>query len=239
MRKIGVLLALAVVLGGDEIERINSLVKEVESMRMGYEKCQEELKLCNKSLRPSSSSTKEMEYKKSLENLQAINAEKEKKIKNLQNQIINLKSQIQNYKSSLKNKDLRIASLEKEVKKLQLLRQKNKQKSKACTSTQKSVILLKKEKQQHLLLDNEKRVIVKEDYKVTITRPKTFRTLNEADIYDKPGGKKIDRWEKGRSFTSYMDAGEWVKITGYFIDRKWTKANRDLWIKRSDAFERD
>ncbi len=99
-------------------------------------------------------------------------------------------------------------------------------------------------------LKNQKKALVHEDsnkqeniknekqIQTHITKPKTFRTLREAYIYDAPKGKVVAKWEKGRSFTSYMDAGEWVKITGYFINKKWTPAQKELWIKRADAFER-
>ena len=67
---------------------------------------------------------------------------------------------------------------------------------------------------------------------------RTYRTSKEANIYNQIDGKVIDRWEKGRSFTSYIYSDDWIKITGYFVDKKWQKAKKDLWIRKNEAVRR-
>ena len=235
MKKIGALLALITLLWGDEIERINALVKEIEGMRTGYEKCQEQLQLW-KGLSKEQNNTKAEVHTRSLKSLQETT---KKEMSKLHTQIKSLENQIKEYENSLKTKSQEMERLQKEIARLKASQKaasaKN-QRTKECKEN--SVIVIKEEKKQHLSLDGQKGVVLDKNYKITTTRPKTFRTLREADIYDKPEGKKIDRWVKGRSFTSYIESGNWVKITGYFVNRKWTEAKKDLWIRKSDAFER-
>lgn len=65
-----------------------------------------------------------------------------------------------------------------------------------------------------------------------------FRLNKESYIYDGAKANVIDKWEEGTSFTSNMKIGSWIKITGYFIDRKWTKAQEDMWVRSEDAIKR-
>ena len=236
MKRIGAVLALTTFLWGDEIERINALVKEIEGMRTGYEKCQEQLQLC-KAPSKDRNDTKEKECTRSFALLQERTKQERAK---LHTRIESLENQIKEYKKELKTKSQEIEHLQKEIARLKVSQKSSKTKSQTTKECkEKSIVVIKEEAKQHLSLDGQKRVVLNKNYKITTTRPKTFRTLREADIYDKPEGKKIDRWVKGRSFTSYIESGEWVKITGYFINRKWTEAKKDLWIRRSDALERD
>lgn len=71
------------------------------------------------------------------------------------------------------------------------------------------------------------------------TKAKTYRVRKDTDIYEAPEGKSIDQWKAKTSFTSMQKEGEWIRITGYFVDKKWHSA-RDvsLWIRQSDAIER-
>jgi len=240
---------LSVFAYGDEIERINTLVKEVTSLRLGFEKCEEELKLCKFSSKPPK---KDVEKRASAKKLATMRRAEKKKIKELSTQIKMLEKQIQSLKERLASKSKETLKLRQEIetlkketnkkKRVQNEKLKKLKESKNCTDdnqTSPVVILQQKHKQTHLDLDENGRVLVKENFKIVITHPKTFRTLKKAPVYDKPNGKKIDTWEKGRSFTSYKESGEWIKITGYFVDRKWTKAKKEMWIKKSDAFERD
>ncbi len=243
MKKIALVFALSALLYGDEIERINALVKEIANLRMGYEQCQRELLLQKKHTQPMVNDVKVQECEDALHKLSRSS---EQEMQKLHQEIKNLKNQIKKQQNSLKIKSKEIAKLQKELKKYKSKKKKNlknqinKKDHKSAPSCPAPTVLIKeKQKHTHIALDEEGRVIIKESYKITTTRPKTFRTLREAAIYDKPGGTKIDMWEKGRSFTSYIESGSWIKITGYFIDRKWTKAKREMWIKKSDAFERD
>jgi chromosome segregation ATPase len=67
----------------------------------------------------------------------------------------------------------------------------------------------------------------------------TYRLKHDSKIYDAIDGKVVDTWEKQRSFTSAYYQDGWVKVTGYFVDKKWQSAkDKSLWIKRKDAYRR-
>lgn len=70
--------------------------------------------------------------------------------------------------------------------------------------------------------------------------PAAYRMKNDGMIYDAPDGKPLFSWEAQRSFTSGMRAGEWIKITGYFVNRKWqaTRENENLWVRENDVIRR-
>ena len=245
MKRIGLSFLLVTLLNADEIERINALVKEVESMRVGYEKCEEQLKIYKTSPKSAAISVKQDECETTLKNIQDGT---KKKIESLQTKIKDLESQIVEYKNKLKLKTKEIKSLHKQIDSLKtdiLKKEKSlsqqatgKLSKRKCLQLQKPLIIEKEKQSEQLALDSQNRVVVQERYTVRVTKPKTFRTLHEADIYDKPDGAKIDRWVEGRSFTSYIESGDWIKITGYFVDKKWTEAKKELWIRKFDAFER-
>jgi putative cell wall-binding protein len=92
-----------------------------------------------------------------------------------------------------------------------------------------------------IIKDKQKEVFRKKQSSKEITaksKASTYRTANEANIYDAINGKIVAKWEKGRSFTSYISSSNWIKITGYFIDKKWHRATNSLWIRKQDTFKR-
>lgn len=68
--------------------------------------------------------------------------------------------------------------------------------------------------------------------------PSAYRMAKNAPIYSAPGGSVIDTWEERRSFTSGTASNGWVKITGYFVNRVWQRADQDMWVKESDVIKR-
>lgn len=68
--------------------------------------------------------------------------------------------------------------------------------------------------------------------------PSAYRMASDAPIYNAPGGRVVDTWEARRSFTSGTSSNGWVKITGYFVNRVWTRADQDLWVRESDVIRR-
>lgn len=68
--------------------------------------------------------------------------------------------------------------------------------------------------------------------------PSAYRMATDAPIYNAPGGSQVETWEARRSFTSGTASNGWVKITGYFVNRVWQRADRDLWVKESDVIKR-
>lgn len=78
------------------------------------------------------------------------------------------------------------------------------------------------------------------NFAATDKTPAAYRMKSDATIYDAPEGKPLFTWEAQRSFTSGMKSGEWVRITGYFVNRKWqaTRENENLWVRESDVIRR-
>ena len=66
-----------------------------------------------------------------------------------------------------------------------------------------------------------------------------FRITADAAIYDAPGGVAVDTWETGTSFTSGERRGAWIRITGYFVDRKWHSCKaKQWWIEAKHTLKR-
>jgi len=178
---------------GDEIQRIDSIVKDITKLRVNYEECK-----------------KELEYKNLSENKSTPY----------------LNDEIKKYKELLKIKDKKIISLENELKK----------------GTKKQIIIKKEydnpNKFPKLALKSqyiEKKPVLE---KVKTVKASTFRLKTDSNIYDEISGRKINSWEKGRSFTSNKMSQNWIKITGYFIDKKWTKARHGMWIEKAQVLKR-
>jgi chromosome segregation ATPase len=136
------------------------------------------------------------------------------KIKDLQKEIDKIKKVTNNKNINSKNKLLsRIIQLEKqynylqnEIKKLNL-----------------SVAKISSKKRNSL-------ECLKEFFKPTV-----FITKNKANIYDS-NNKMVDVWDKCVTFTSYIKKGDKLKITGYFVNRKFKSAlDKDWWIKIDDV----
>ena len=60
-------------------------------------------------------------------------------------------------------------------------------------------------------------------------KPTTFQLVSESNIInDKLEEQFI--WSEGTSFTAKEQYGEYYKISGFFIDKKWVKSSEDLYI---------
>ncbi|DAB28593.1 MAG TPA: hypothetical protein CFH78_01600 [Sulfurimonas sp. UBA10385] len=86
-------------------------------------------------------------------------------------------------------------------------------------------LMMKKEFQKENL---EKNSVIK--FKAT-----AFYLKEESVIYDAIDGKRIDKWEKNTSFTSNKKTSNWIQIGGYFVDKKWKSAKKEMWIKISQV----
>lgn len=90
------------------------------------------------------------------------------------------------------------------------------------------------------------KLMMKEEYqkklpigdKIVEFEPSPFRLKTDSIIYDAIDGNKIGKWEKGRSFTSNTKTNSWIKISGYFVKKKWKKADGDMWVKRAQVIKR-
>lgn len=73
---------------------------------------------------------------------------------------------------------------------------------------------------------------------VILENGRTYRLKHESAVYNAPGGEVIAIWEEKTSFTSNIYKGEWIKITGHFINMKWTKSAEEMWVKEKDTVKR-
>lgn len=204
-------------LNADEMQRLDSIVKDIESLRINYDLSQEQLKKCRVELsdeqQKSALLSKELTNSSSSDNRESKIEKKYKaKINNLENQI-----------KSLNNL---VIVKEKELVKLKNIYSKT---SKTQTKVQCS-------------LENKTNMFPKltmREEKEKQEGPATYRLTQDSVIYSDVNGKEIDKWEKSTSFTSILRLGEWIKISGYFVERKWQKAQQQMWVKASHAFKRD
>ena len=65
-----------------------------------------------------------------------------------------------------------------------------------------------------------------------------FRLNKQSAVYDAIDGDVVETWEEHTSFTSNQRTKSWIKITGYFVDKVWQSAQRELWVRSSDATKR-
>ncbi len=276
MKRTLLAMSLFTALFADDIERINSLVSEVKSLRQNYEQCTRRLSECvsKKSDVLSDGFLKECELdlqKERARNLELVKKIEKRSCVKQQQEVKYLESQINEYKRRLQAKEKQLqqqkrknAALQKELAKIKdnLKKQINKRKT-SEKSTKKALPKVKKNPQkraeklktspevsillcnaqsahvrQHLALEKNGNVRIVESDAVVKTKPKTFKTSVDAYIYDAKNGKKLFVWERGTSFTSYLESGSWIKITGYFVERKWTKAKKEMWIRKADAIQK-
>jgi len=76
------------------------------------------------------------------------------------------------------------------------------------------------------------KLIMKKKYEKIFTfKASSFHLIHDSIIYDSINGVKLDVWMKNTSFTSSIKTKSWIKITGYFINKKWKSAKKEMWIK--------
>ena len=70
-----------------------------------------------------------------------------------------------------------------------------------------------------------------------VIKPLTFVTAKNTKIYAKPeiNSTIIRDINISNSFTSYKEKNGFLKVTGYFVDRKWKPNKKEWWIKKSDC----
>lgn len=180
----------------DEIQRIESVVVEIEQLRVNYETATQKLKACQAQL------------------IEPIGAQEDT------SEVNNLKNQLKYTQNILKSK-------EKEIEKL-----------KSAQGAKKQKIQIKNE----IYLNTQENTfpkLVMREAEVQHFKASTFRLKKESGVYDGVEGREIDRWDALTSFTSSMMQDGWIRITGYFVNKKWTKASKEMWVRATDAFKRD
>lgn len=157
---------------------------------------------------------------------------------------VNQKSRAEDINSDLVNK---IEKLEKLVKNQQKLLKSKEIVDKNQQKLLKSKEIALKSQCKKSTLESEKetfpKLIMKSEYQnknsnddtIINFKPITFHLIRDSIIYDAVDGEQIDKWEKNTSFTSGVKTENWVKITGYFVDRKWRRAQKEMWVELLNA----
>ena len=267
MKLLFVLLILSLSLNADEMKRIEAIVNDITKLRVEYEGCQTEAKIYalqlkderdkNKILTQEMNSFKdlyrrEIEYKNKIVKLENKIKKQEKLLKvkedSKKDLIIKNKSTDkvkEKNKKTLVIKEKTIENLvlvnceepnlfPKLVMKKEFLHNDKKAKQTMKPIKQKENVTKKELLEIKKIVEPKKREVEKlERFKAS-----AFRLNKNALIYDKVNGKTLYGWEEGTSFTSSIKTQNWVKITGYFVDRVWMRSSKELWIKSEDVIKR-
>jgi len=197
MKFVYIIVLLSLLVKADEIERIESLVTDIQKLRMSYDNTQEKLALANRLLEDEKQ--KNIILLSELENKENIINSLENKLKNLKN------SDKQNNINSKKYKKVK----EKDI---------------LCVENP----------------DNNENVFPQLQMRKSVvdTSAQTYRLNKDADVYDCIEGSVVQTWEQRTSFTSNYKEGDWIKVTGFFVDKVWQKAQQELWLHSNDADKR-
>ncbi len=191
-------------LHADEMQRIESIVSDITKLRVDYEKCQ-----------------------KSLKGKETIKVNMQKHEKN--------EDEIREYKRLLRDEREKNDILKDEIESLTMLLIKSK-KEKSESKKAPTICIENKSIDQNHFPDlvpknikiEEKKIIIED--KIQNFKAAPFCLKIDSSIYDGIDGEKIDEWKKETSFTSNKKTAIWIKITGYFVNQKWQKAKKDMWV---------
>jgi len=67
--------------------------------------------------------------------------------------------------------------------------------------------------------------------------PLTFKLIKDSKVINS-NNEASSIWNRGKSFTSYIKRGDYYKVTGYFVGKKWKKADKELWIAIDNVTQR-
>jgi len=236
---------------GDDMQRLETIIKDITQLRVDYEECKSELqtKYIKKQKTPSDTisadiSTCQLEIEK-INNYARLLEDKKQKNKSLTSKISTyhstnsaLHKTIEIYEKELKKqndvlitKDKKIISLENELKKYAV-------EPTLITKTCKEKNVFPKLIMKEDSLQEESSSVDLDNAVIVTFEASTFRVKVNTSIYESPNGKQIEEWEINTSFTSTQRLGTWIKITGYFVDKKWLKAKKDMWIKEENTLRR-
>ena len=261
-------LAILVVsfLYSDEMQRIENIVNDISKLRVDYEECSKQLKLKEsgvvsfKAVESNSDDLiDDLKHKlqdekqknsilnKELDNYKATSKKSTKVILKIEE----LEKVVKNQEKALKTKENIINTLEKEnikkvkAKDIEIISLKNriKQLEVKPLHVEKKVVCKEKKKENAfptlVMKEDVPPVSIKEE-RIEIEQEEAYayRFKLDANIYTAIDGEKLFEWEKGTSFTSNRRTKEWVKITGYFVDKKWLSAENEMWVKAQEVIKR-
>ncbi|EDZ62541.1 hypothetical protein SMGD1_2804 [Sulfurimonas gotlandica GD1] len=229
MKAFLITLLLVSFLQADEMKRIESIVQDITKLRAQYEECKNNLNaketLKAEVAKPENNVLERSEYQKELKTQRQKNIILIAEVDYLTESSANNEKMIKKYEKLLKTKENEILALKKKL---------NSNKKTAPKKTKPAEICVKDIDDNPFpkLMPKENAPIIEE---IEITKANTFRLNDDSQIYDSPNGKKIDSWTMNTSFTSNRKTKNWVKITGYFTDKKWKKAQQEMWVKHSQV----
>jgi len=203
----------------DEIQRIESIVKDIVKLRGDYEECKKSLG-SGRNFRAERLEKRVIELEVLLSKEREKNAKLESQLSEKYDSTSLNNETITKFKKLLDSKDKEIKSLKKRL-------TKSKQK------------VIKKSKKVHKKSVVRKKITKKSTNKdIQTIKPSTFRLKVDSSIYDSIDGIEIDRWEKDTTFTTNKRTTKYIKITGYFEDGKWRGAKKEMWIKSRDVYKK-
>lgn len=248
MKLLLIVLILGFSLNADEMKRIEAIVEDITKLRAEYNGCKTESKIYALQLKDERDKNKILDQEiNSFKNLYKREIEYKNKIKKLENKI-KVQDKLLKSKETYK-KDL---DIDKNI--ITKTKEKEKKTLKTKENTLESIVLvnceepnpfpklrMKKEfvqadKKSKKVLKVKKSVVVKE--KIEKFKASTFRLNKDSTIYEGIDGKVLDKWSIDTSFTSSIKTQNWIKITGYFIDKVWLRSSKDMWIKLPNATKR-
>lgn len=228
MKLIIISIILSLFLYGDEIDRVESVLKDIEKLRKDNIECQNKLDSMNNSkevekyrrllfLEKQKNNLYAEKIKildKSATTIEKNDNSNNKKIKILLSKENEYKKIISKYQEKIKIKDNIIKSLKNQI-----------------NTNSKENISIENNPSQKLVIKENAEII--ETFKAS-----PFRLNSASDIYDSINGNVVYKWEDKTSFTSSVMTQNWIKITGYFVDKKWQRSDKELWVKKINTIKR-
>ena len=142
------------------------------------------------------------------------------------------KQEIETLKQKIDNLEIKTDKIDELEMKLNDISQKQAVIQKTITNNQVLSKLASLNKEIAMLKNKDK--LTTFDY--IVIHPITLITIKKVNIYSSyKNGKIIKSWPKQTTFTSYKEKNGFVKVTGYFIHKKWVENNKAWWIKKEDA----
>jgi len=246
----------------NEMQRIENIVKDISKLRVDYEECQNQLALKNNNVSSFKASEcdcsdvrKDIEFalldekQKNKILLKELNdfklSNKDSEIEKLKQKIEELEKTVKIQYEVLKTKDSLINDYELEVIELKKKNVRDKQEDNisvktdiVCEKPQDTNVFPKLVMKDNLTAQNLKEKPqefqeIKQD--IQEVEAAAYKLNQDAKIYDAIDGNEIDSWTIDTSFTSFIRSQNWIKITGYFIDKKWLPSATPMWIRAEMA----
>lgn len=149
----------------------------------------------------------------------------EQKVKKVDSQISQTKNNLAKHIHDLEEKNYELEQ------KIAVLERMLNVTPKPVTSKPKSV---SKAKEPAIRIRPDKNVAV-EDYTLKKFEPTTFKIIKTSPVLESPNGKKLGQWESGKKFTAFSIAGKWIKVSGIFLNKKWTQLPRPIWVDKDNV----